>query len=150
MSIKRDADGKVTLRDLEKAGRKLRVNAPTAREALKNNPGRYVTDAKWNADINQRRIDEAVAEKVAEATSNMGGDKPSIVASSNNEIDDKIIEVHNTVLDEAEDGDERITPSRILKMKVLSELVGREIDRSEYSKYSQYIQTAREAQEGSA
>lgn len=140
MSIVRDSDGKVTLWDTV-SNKALRVNAPTARENLKNNSARYVTKQDFDAMVNERKIDAAVAKKVEEAT------RKVITPSASNAIDDAIIEAHNKVLEEVgENDDDRLTQTRLLKKKVLQEAIGREVDASEYSKYSKFVQTARAAQ----
>ena len=141
--MRRDADGKVTLWDLV-SNKALRVNAPTARENLKNNSARYVTKEEFDASVNQRRIDEAVEKQVAEAMA----EKKTVVTPSNDDVEKDIIEAHNNVLEEADDEDDRLTPTRLVKKKVLSGLVGREVDATEYAKYSKFVQTARAAQAG--
>lgn len=149
--MQRDADGKVRLVDTAEGeyGRVHAYSASTAREIL-NNPKstRYVPLAKFEEMKREKEIDDAVEARVNAATQKaLGSQAGASVASAPVAVTvekpaDDILAAHNAVSEEAVENDDRVTKTGLLKMAVLNNMTGREVDRAEYAVYNKYIKAA--------
>lgn len=137
MNITRDKDGKVTLIDTVN-GKPHRVPAPTAREILRNkNSSRYVLKAKYEAMQSEKAMDTKVTTAVAKQ-------EGTVLKKEGDEVSQDILDAHNAIHAEKVQDDERLTQTGMVKAKVLSEKLGREVTQKEHSAYGRHLRSIEE------